>query len=84
MSGHHEEMAAASILDLLTRAAEVAAEHRRTVGDRPVQPDVAAADLAAAFGLPEEPRARRESVNSSLSIRRSFPRRCQAETLRHR
>lgn len=52
MSGHHEEMAAASILDLLTRAAEVAAEHRGTVGDRPVQPDVAAADLAAAFGGP--------------------------------
>jgi glutamate/tyrosine decarboxylase-like PLP-dependent enzyme len=43
--------------DLLTRAARVAAEHRDTVGDRPVQPDVDPAALADAFGgpLPEAP-----------------------------
>ena len=45
-------MAPVSTTDLLTHAARVAAEHRATVGDRPVQPVVDQAALAEAFGGP--------------------------------
>ena len=45
-------MAPVSTTDLLTHAARVAAEHRATVGDRPVQPVVDPAALAEAFGGP--------------------------------
>ena len=45
-------MAPVSTTDLLTHAARVAAHHRATVGDRPVQPEVDQAALAEAFGGP--------------------------------
>lgn len=50
-------MTTVSLTDLLTRAARIAAEHRDTVGDRPVQPHVDPVVLADAFGgpLPAEP-----------------------------
>ncbi|WP_226963475.1 aminotransferase class V-fold PLP-dependent enzyme [Nostocoides sp. F2B08] len=53
-----------STTDLLTRAARIAAEHRETVADRPVQPDVDPTALAEAFGgaLPAGPTPPEEVV----------------------
>jgi glutamate/tyrosine decarboxylase-like PLP-dependent enzyme len=45
-------MTTSSLLTLLTRAAQVAADHRDTVGDRPVQPVIDTARLADAFDGP--------------------------------